>query len=138
MITDFLNSVWEGISGLLARNRAVKPGFDATDQARALVDGAAGGRDPGHSGADAQGNTIFAVATPIRHAGQVVGVVAATSAAGEIDQLVRHEREQVLQMFVIAILVSIGLSLVLASTIANPLSDLAAAAELGRDRRPAR
>jgi len=38
-------------------------------------------------------------------------------------------------MFVIAILVSIGLSLLLASTIANPLSDLAAAAELGRDRK---
>jgi two-component system sensor histidine kinase ChvG len=37
-------------------------------------------------------------------------------------------------MFVIALMVSIGLSLVLASTIANPLSDLAAAAELGRDR----
>ena len=37
-------------------------------------------------------------------------------------------------MFVIAILVSIGLSLVLASTIANPLSDLATAAEIGRDR----
>jgi two-component system sensor histidine kinase ChvG len=37
-------------------------------------------------------------------------------------------------MFVVALLVSIGLSLVLASTIANPLSDLAEAAELGRDR----
>ena len=57
-----------------------------------------------------------------------------TSGAGEIDKLVRAEREQVLQMFVIAILVSIGLSLVLASTIANPLSDLAAAAEIGRDK----
>ncbi len=57
-----------------------------------------------------------------------------TSAAGEIDNLVRGERERVLQMFVIATLVSIGLSLVLASTIANPISDLAAAAELGRDK----
>ena len=56
------------------------------------------------------------------------------SAEGEIDRLVRYEREQILQMFVIALLVSIGLSLVLASTIANPLSDLAAAAEIGRDR----
>jgi two-component system sensor histidine kinase ChvG len=37
-------------------------------------------------------------------------------------------------MFVVALLVSIGLSLVLASTIANPLADLAEAAELGRDR----
>jgi two-component system, OmpR family, sensor histidine kinase ChvG len=47
---------------------------------------------------------------------------------------VRYEREQILQMFVLALLVSIGLSLMLASTIANPLSDLAAAAEIGRDR----
>lgn len=39
-----------------------------------------------------------------------------------------------LRIFVIALLVSIALSLLLASTIANPLSDLAAAAELGRDR----
>ncbi|WP_336043423.1 HAMP domain-containing sensor histidine kinase, partial [Pseudooceanicola nanhaiensis] len=51
-----------------------------------------------------------------------------------IDAMVRSERERVLQMFVIATLVSIGLSLVLASTIANPLADLAAAAEVGRDR----
>ena len=74
------------------------------------------------------------MATPIRQNDSVLGVVAVTSVAGEIDQLVRVEREQVLQMFVIAIIVSIGLSLVLASTIANPLSDLAAAAELGRDK----
>ena len=37
-------------------------------------------------------------------------------------------------MFVIATLVSIGLSLVLASTIANPLAELSTAAELGRDK----
>ena len=53
-----------------------------------------------------------------RHDGKVVGVAALTSFAGEINQLVRVEREQVLQMFVVAIIVSIGLSLVLASTIA--------------------
>ena len=37
-------------------------------------------------------------------------------------------------MFLIATLVSIGLSLLLSSTIANPLAELAAAAEVGRDR----
>ncbi len=63
-----------------------------------------------------------------------IGIVVVTTAAGEIDQLVRVEREQLLQMFVVALLVSIGLSLVLASTIAHPLADLAAAAELGRDK----
>ena len=56
------------------------------------------------------------------------------SPAGEIDRLARRERERVFQMFVVALLVSVGLSLVLASTIANPLADLAEAAELGRDR----
>jgi two-component system sensor histidine kinase ChvG len=72
--------------------------------------------------------------TPIFQNDTAVGVVALTNASGEIDNLVRSERERVLQMFVIATLVSIGLSLVLASTIANPLADLAAAAELGRDK----
>ncbi len=56
------------------------------------------------------------------------------SYAPEIDAAVRLERENVLQMFVIATLVSIGLSLVLASTISNPISNLADAAEVGRDR----
>lgn len=46
----------------------------------------------------------------------------------------RHEREQVLQFFLIALMVSVGLSFVLASTIANPLADLAMAADLGKRR----
>ena len=83
---------------------------------------------------DEMGATLLAVATPIEQGGTAVGVVAIASASGEIDRLVRGERERVLQMFIIATLVSIGLSLVLASTIANPLADLAAAAELGSDK----
>ncbi len=82
---------------------------------------------------NAQEGTSFAVSTPVIAQGRVASVLAVLSAAGEIDELVRQEREQVLQIFVIAILVSIVLSLLLASTMANPLSDLAAAAELGRD-----
>ena len=83
---------------------------------------------------DNMGSTLFTVMTPIMQDGKPIGTVAIASAAGEIDRLVRGERERVLQMFVIATLVSIGLSLVLASTIANPLADLSAAAELGRDK----
>lgn len=83
---------------------------------------------------DDLGGTLFTIATPIKHGDMTVGAVAIASAAGEIDKLVRGERERVWHMFLIATLVSIGLSLVLASTIANPLADLAAAAELGRDK----
>ena len=83
---------------------------------------------------DANGQSWFGVITPIQQGNESVGVVAVTSAAGEIDALVRCENENMYQMFVNATLVSIGLSLALAATIANPLSDLAAAAELGRDK----
>ncbi len=81
-----------------------------------------------------QNPTVFTITTPILRRGDIIGGLALVSAGGEIDFLVRNEREQVLRMFVIALLVSVGLSLVLASTIANPLSDLAAAAEIGHDK----
>ncbi len=135
IITDFLNRVWDGVSFLLSAGKQDVESVDAEGLARALYATAQDGGTEVNTGRDAvTGDAIFSVATPIRRGDDVLGVVALTSAAGEIDRLVRFEREQVLQMFIIALFVSIGLSLVLASTIANPLSDLAAAAELGRDR----
>ena len=134
LITGFLNSVWEAISSLLTPTASNRVENNVEDQARALVPATLAGPTQVDTGYSLDGRTVFSVATPIQHNGRPIGVVALTSAAGELDALVRSEREQVLQMFVIAILVSIGLSLVLASTIANPLSDLAAAAEIGRDR----
>ena len=134
VITDILNSIWEGIAGILAPETELDPVWGGEELAQDLVPGALAGETQIRTGRNVAGHAIFTAATPVRHRGDVIGVVAITSVAGEIDQLVRVEREQVLQMFVIAIIVSIGLSLVLASTIANPLSDLAAAAELGRDK----
>lgn len=134
IITDLLNAIWDGISSLTATPEPEVVLFDAEVLARNLFDQARAGAINVNTGRDAEGDALFSVAAPIWRAGEVFGVIAVTSAAGEIDSLVRNEREQILQMFVIALLVSIGLSLVLASTIANPLSDLAAAAEMGRDR----
>jgi two-component system sensor histidine kinase ChvG len=134
IITDFLNSIWDAVSGLLTQEGPSVAVITSETLARDLLKQALGGETAVNTGRGPDGGALFSVATPVMRGGVVVGVVALTSAEGEIDQLVRNEREQVLQMFVIALLVSIGLSLVLASTIANPLSDLAAAAELGRDR----
>jgi two-component system, OmpR family, sensor histidine kinase ChvG len=134
IITDFLNSVWETVSGVLSSRSNPADTVDGEAMARGLFDKAHAGDTASNTGRGSDGGAVFSVATPILRGGEVLGVIALTSAEGEIDGLVRYEREQVLQMFVIALLVSIGLSLVLASTIANPLSDLAAAAELGRDR----
>lgn len=134
IITDFLNRVWDGMSGLFSPKEPETAAADHEALANMLVADAVAGATLVDSGTTANGQTVFTVVTPILQNGTAVGAVALTSAAGELDQLVRHEREQVLQMFVIGILVSIGLSLLLASTIANPLADLAAAAELGRDK----
>ncbi|MEM8979865.1 MAG: sensor histidine kinase [Pseudomonadota bacterium] len=134
VITDFLNSAWNGLAGLIAPKNSTpeKSGNEAL--ARALLPTTLAGATEVQNAVDPNGNTLFSVATPILSNGRPIGAVAMTSAAGEIDLLVRSERENLFQMFVIAILVSIGLSLVLASTIANTLADLAAAAELGRDK----
>ncbi len=132
LIVDGLNFVWDRVSGLFSSGATDTP-FDAEALVRPLIDKAAG-QTVVNTGRGPSGGAVFAVATPVLRSGQPVATVALTSAEGEIDRLVRFEREQVLQMFVVALMVSLGLSLVLASTIANPLSDLAAAAELGRDR----
>lgn len=133
VITDALSGLWTGISSLFSSQPdAAAPSLDV--QLSGFVPIAISGGTQVETGLETAGGIVFAVVTPILQAGQPVGVVAIASPSGEIDALVRSERERVLQMFLIAILVSIGLSLVLASTIANPLAELAEAAELGRDR----
>ena len=134
IITDFLAAIWEAVSGMMSGSESQTAPITGETLARDLLPKAMAGETAINTGRGPQGGALFSVATPVVKGGIVIGAVALTSAEGEIDKLVRYEREQVLQMFVLALLVSIGLSLVLASTIANPLSDLAAAAELGRDR----
>ena len=132
LLTDALSWLWGVVSGPFAgRDKSDVP---VEDQLSQLVDRSLSGETQVSDALDVMGGKLFSVVTPIQRNGVAVGVIALTSASGEIDALVRSERERVLQMFVIATLVSIGLSLVLASTIANPLADLAAAAELGRDK----
>lgn len=133
LLTDGLSWLWAKLSSPFGQNAPAEV-LPIVDQLKPLVADALANGTQIRDNLDAQGGTLFTVTTPILQNGVAVGVVAVTSAAGEIDKLVRGERERVLQMFVIATLVSIGLSLVLASTIANPLADLAAAAELGRDK----
>ena len=133
VITGFLNFLWSKASQLFSSDRTQGGAVDAETLARALFERALKGETVVNLGNGPSGGALFSVATPVVREGTVLGVVALISAEGEIDALVRNEREQILQMFLLALMVSIGLSLVLASTIANPLSDLAAAAEVGQD-----
>ncbi len=133
VITDGLSKLWDGASALVSP-RSNGGNASIEEQLRGRVEETLRQGVRVETGLDTVGGTVLSASAPILRAGTAVGVVAMASPSGEIDALVRGDRERVLQMFVVAILVSIGLSLVLASTIANPLADLAEAAEMGRDR----
>jgi two-component system sensor histidine kinase ChvG len=135
ILTDFLEGVWNVVTVLFRQGRTERTEtIDPADNARAAFEGARGGDVVTRVTRNGEGSIYFTVATPVEVAGDLVGVVAVTSNSQEIDRLVRYEREQILQMFLLAVVLSVSLSLMLASTISNPLSDLAAAAEMGRDR----
>ena len=136
-VTDFMNRAWTVIEGLFGSRpepgsgpQTPAPAETAASLAPFALEHGAVSRQVG-----GEGQTVFWIATPIQHGEVPIGVLALATGAGRIDALSRAEREEVLQMFVLAIVVSVMLSLVLASTIANPLAELAAAAESGYDSR---
>jgi two-component system sensor histidine kinase ChvG len=74
-----------------------------------------------------KGEQVVSVAVPIQRFRAVLGVLM-LSTEGDIDKIVAAERKAILRVFGIAALVTALMSLLLASTIANPLRRLAAAA----------
>nr|WP_199528598.1 sensor histidine kinase [Ruegeria sp. A3M17] len=133
LISDALNAVWKGLSRVFT-DTETNEAPTLAQRVQTIVPGALQGQMQVQAVKDDFGETVIVAAAPILQDGVAVGAVAMAGPSGEIDALARREQERILQMFVVALLVSIGLSLVLASTIANPLADLAAAAELGKDR----
>ncbi|WP_233499457.1 ATP-binding protein [Pararhodobacter sp. CCB-MM2] len=131
LISDILDALWSGLSAIIPGDRSPQP-----DPSVLLSDLHAEAMN-GHSASRTlrldDGFRMLAAA-PVFENGIVVGSVVMQQIPAGIERMLRAEREQVLQMFIVALLVSVGLSLVLASTIANPLADLATAAELGRDK----
>ncbi len=133
-LTDTLSSAWRGMTALFVSSQPSPAEFVADDPqiAAHIVDTITEGTHF-HAGTNDQ-NTRFFVTSPIMQGATGVGVVAVQGAVGELDAMVRREREKVLRLFLVGLAISIALSLILASTIANPLADLAAAAEIGRDK----
>lgn len=134
-LTRVLSVVWSKAANVFRPGELEVPDLDLSDVLPGFVPDTLENGTWLDASIDAQGRSFFSVMTPVvQQGGAQVGVIALVSLPGELDDLVAHDREQLLQMFVIGVIVSIILSLVLASTIANPLSDLAEAAELGREK----
>ncbi|ABS61735.1 integral membrane sensor signal transduction histidine kinase [Parvibaculum lavamentivorans DS-1] len=85
-----------------------------------------------------RGELIVSVAVPIQRYRAVLGVLMLSTRGGDIDRIVRAERFAILQVFLVALGVTILLSVVLAGTIAEPVRRLAQAAETVRRGKNAR
>ncbi|MBO6717113.1 MAG: sensor histidine kinase [Rhizobiaceae bacterium] len=75
-----------------------------------------------------QGEMIVSVAVPVQRFRAVLGTLLLSTQGGDIDKIVAAERRAIFRVFAVAALVTAILSLLLASTIANPLRRLSAAA----------
>lgn len=75
-----------------------------------------------------QGEQIVSVAVPIQRYRAVLGALMLSTQGGDIDKIVAAERRAILRVFAVAAIVTAILSMLMASTIANPLRRLAAAA----------
>ena len=75
------------------------------------------------------GGLLLMVAVPVQRYKQVLGAVLLSKGSDEIEQAVRAVRFEILKVFVIALGVTVLMSIYLAGTIAQPVRRLAAAAE---------
>jgi len=75
-----------------------------------------------------QGELIVSVAVPVQRFRAVLGALQLSTQGGDIDRIIAEERIAILRIFLVAAVVITVLSILLASTIANPLRRLADAA----------
>ncbi|RZO40722.1 MAG: HAMP domain-containing protein, partial [Rhodobacteraceae bacterium] len=134
-ITDGLSAIWSALKLLNPQSSSAETGSDDQEaQARNLIGPTLLGQTQLIHHQPGKNSSNVTALTPIYQLNAVVGVVALVSPGSQIDALVKSEQERTLQLMLIGTLFSIFLSIILASSISNPLRDLANTAELGREK----
>ncbi len=77
--------------------------------------------------------SVIVVGVPVRFQDQTIGALVLSTFGGEVDSYIRDEQQQILKVFMLAILISVVLSILLANTIGRPLRLLTDAAERGSE-----
>lgn len=132
-ISDILGGIWNSVA-FLSRATGIDQEPETLDELLGDIVARNLAGEPAAHTHRADDAMWISASAPVTIGGKVQGAVVMWRDAADTARLMRYDREQVLQFFLIALVVSIGLSFVLASTIANPLADLAVAAELGKNR----
>lgn len=81
-----------------------------------------------------RGQIIVSVAVPVQRFRAILGALLLSTQSGEIDEAVAAERFVIVRVFIVAMVVMVVLSFLLAGTIAGPVRKLADAAERVRRR----
>ena len=121
---------WAGIVALFDRSdlpvHIEKPGENASVYSEVV--GALEGQTGTVVRMSPDNEIIVSVAVPVQRYRAVLGVLQLSTQGADIDKIIFAERLAVLRVFTVASLVTLLLSLLLASTIATPLKKLSAAA----------
>src|SRR3984957_17927744 len=130
------DGAYDWIAGLLPQRRTYpayhsgRAAGDFPEAGRALhgESGSTVRRDPTDNG------LVISVAVPVQRYKEVLGAVMLSTVNGEIEAELRNVRFELLRIFGVALLVTVLLSIYLASTIARPIHRLAEAAERAQGR----
>src|SRR3954462_6056547 len=127
---SFVERTWYKIRGLFQKDRPPLEEIGPSDgKTLPEVRQALGGARATVVRQNARGETIVSVAVPVQRFRSVRGALLLSTQGGDIDKIIASERFALLQVFLVAALVMIVLSLFLAGAIAGPVRRLAEAAE---------
>jgi two-component system, OmpR family, sensor histidine kinase ChvG len=136
LLTQLTDWIYDTITELLPsrhRHPVYRDGNTAQDYSEAMRalhggSGSAVRSDP------RTGGLVICVAVPLQRYKQILGAVMLSTSNREIEEELRTVRLELLRIFGVTLLVTVLLSLYLASTIAQPIRRLAAAAQRARGR----
>src|SRR5712691_1375173 len=130
------DAIYDWIANLLPGRRehpAYREGQTAQDYREALQ-ALSGDSGSAVQSDDQTGGLVITVAVPLQRYKQVLGAVMLSTSNREIEDELRTVRLELLRIFGVTLLVTVLLSLYLASTIARPIRRLAVAAQRARGR----
>jgi len=129
--TSFIERTWNSVRKMFRRTKRPVQEEAGPVNGKSLpeVQQAFGGQQSSVVRVNNRGETIVSVAVPIQRFRAVQGVLLLSTQEGDIDAIIASERFALLQVFLVAAMVMIVLSLFLAGAIAGPVRRLAEAAE---------
>ncbi|HUJ47975.1 MAG TPA: stimulus-sensing domain-containing protein [Rhizomicrobium sp.] len=129
-VSGLWHRFYDGIMGVRPFAH-LAPYFEAGSDGRVYteVNAALNGETATAERVDEHNRLVLSVAVPVQRFKAIYGVLMVSTEGGDIDDILRSERETLLEVFLVALFVMVISSLYLSGVIAEPIRRLAAAAD---------